>query len=41
MKRGHHMVEFKDLAGKSVKRVRFTNDVDFRAVSIDFTDGPP
>ena len=39
MKHSHRMVEFKDVAGKSIRRFRFTNDDDFRAVSIDFTDG--
>ncbi len=39
MPHGHRIVEFKEVAGKSIKRFRFTNDEDFRAVSIDFTDG--
>jgi hypothetical protein len=38
MKHSHRMVEFKDVAGKSIRRFRFTNDDDFRAVSIEFTD---
>jgi hypothetical protein len=41
MKHGHRIVEFKEIAGKSIRRFRFTNDEDFRAVSIDFTDGTP
>lgn len=39
MKHGHRMFEFKDVTGKCIRRFRFTNDEDFRAVSIDFTDG--
>jgi hypothetical protein len=34
MKHGHRMVEFKEVAGKSIRSFRFTNDEDFRAVAI-------
>jgi hypothetical protein len=39
MKHGHRMFELREVVGKSIRRFRFTNDEDFRAVSIDFTDG--
>jgi hypothetical protein len=38
MKHGHRIVEFKEIAGQSIRRFRFTNDEDFRAASIHFTD---
>jgi len=28
----HSMVEYKEAAGKAIKRLRFTNDEDFRTV---------
>ncbi len=32
-------MKFKDVVGKSISHFRFTNDEDFRSISIDFTDG--
>ena len=37
--RGHYYVEFPEVHGKTIRRFRFTNDIDYRCVSIDFEDG--
>jgi hypothetical protein len=37
--RQHYYVEFPEVHGKTVRRFRFTNDIDYRCVSIDFEDG--
>ncbi len=36
--RSHYYVEFPDVHGKTIRRFRFTNDIDYRCVSIDFED---
>jgi hypothetical protein len=34
----HNIIEFKEAAGKTVAKVTLTNELDFRAVTIRFTD---
>lgn len=34
----HVIVEFKEAAGKTVEKITLTNESDFRAVTIRFTD---
>jgi hypothetical protein len=35
----HYYVEYPDVHGKTIRRFRFTNDIDYHCVSIDFEDG--
>jgi len=37
--RDHYYVEFPDMHGKTIRWFRFTDDIDYRCVSIDFEDG--
>jgi hypothetical protein len=37
--RSHYYVEFPEVHGKTIRHFRFTNDNDYRCVSIDFKDG--
>jgi hypothetical protein len=37
--RQHYYVEFPEVRGKTIRHLRFTNDNDYRCVSIDFEDG--
>ena len=34
----HNIIEFKEAAGKTVAKVTLTNESDFRAITIRFTD---